>query len=347
MTPSKLSDDDEKLVNWYKEKGLSKKNYYLVVGRFVPENSFEIMIREFMKSKSKKDFALITNVNDKFLNELENKLHFRRDPRIKFVGTVYDQELLKKIRENAYAYFHGHTVGGTNPSLIEALGSTDLNLLVDIGFNREVAEDCALYWSKELGELAKLINQVEVLKKCQIDEIGTKAKARVLSKYTWDEICSKYMKVFFINCVISFELNVGVFFMNELISVVIPVYNVETYLDACVRSVMKQTYSNIEIILVDDGATDNSGEMCDFYAKEDSRVKVIHKDNGGLSDARNCGIEVTKGEFITFVDSDDIVSCKYIETLYSLIKTIMQILVFAIVFIALMILIYNLVCLHI
>lgn len=164
MTPSKLSDDDEKLVNWYKEKGLSKKNYYLVVGRFVPENSFEIMIREFMKSKSKKDFALITNVNDKFLNELENKLHFRRDPRIKFVGTVYDQELLKKIRENAYAYFHGHTVGGTNPSLIEALGSTDLNLLVDIGFNREVAEDCALYWSKELGELAKLINQVEVLK---------------------------------------------------------------------------------------------------------------------------------------------------------------------------------------
>ena len=109
----------------------------------------------------------------------------------------FDQELLKKIRENAYAYFHGHTVGGTNPSLIEALGSTDLNLLVDIGFNREVAEDCALYWSKELGELAKLINQVEVLKKCQIDEIGTKAKARVLSKYTWDEICSKYMKEFF------------------------------------------------------------------------------------------------------------------------------------------------------
>ena len=71
------------------------------------------MIREFMKSKSKKDFAIITNVNDKFLNELEEKLHFKNDKRIKFVGTVYDQELLKKIRENAYAYFHGHTVGGT------------------------------------------------------------------------------------------------------------------------------------------------------------------------------------------------------------------------------------------
>ena len=102
LTLSKLADDDEKLVSWYKEKGLTKKGYYLVVGRFVPENSFEVMIREFMKSKSKKDFAIITNVNEKFLNELEEKLHFKSDKRIKFVGTVYDQELLKKIRENAY-----------------------------------------------------------------------------------------------------------------------------------------------------------------------------------------------------------------------------------------------------
>ena len=102
LTLSKLADDDEKLVSWYKEKGVTKKDYYLVVGRFVPENSFEVMIREFMKSKSQKDFAIITNVNDKFLNELEEKLHFKSDKRIKFVGTVYDQELLKKIRENAY-----------------------------------------------------------------------------------------------------------------------------------------------------------------------------------------------------------------------------------------------------
>lgn len=102
LTLSKLADDDEKLVNWYKENGLTKKDYYLVVGRFVPENSFEVMIREFMKSKSKKNFAIITNVNEKFLNELEEKLHFKSDKRIKFVGTVYDQELLKKIRENAY-----------------------------------------------------------------------------------------------------------------------------------------------------------------------------------------------------------------------------------------------------
>ena len=196
LTLSKLTDDDKKLVNWYKEKGLSKKEYYLVVGRFVPENSFEVMIREFMESKSQKDFALITNVNDKFLNELEEKLHFKSDKRIKFVGTVYDQELLKKIRENAYAYFHGHTVGGTNPSLIEALGSTDLNLLVDVGFNKEVAEDCALYWSQKKGDLARLIDKADQMSVAEIKKMGQKAKKRVEEEYTWNKICGQYEGVF-------------------------------------------------------------------------------------------------------------------------------------------------------
>lgn len=196
LTLSKLSDNDKKLVDWYENKGLKKKEYYLVVGRFVPENSFEVMIREFMKSKSKKNFAIITNVNDKFLEELERKLHFKKDPRIKFVGTVYDQELLKKIRENAYAYFHGHTVGGTNPSLIEALGSTDLNLLVDVGFNREVAEDCALYWSREENDLAALINKADEMSEENILELGRKAKERVAKEYTWEKICGQYLQTF-------------------------------------------------------------------------------------------------------------------------------------------------------
>ena len=196
LTPSVLEDTDPKLMDWYKEKELSKKNYYLVVGRFVPENSFEIMIREFMKSNSKRDFAIITNVNDKFLNELESRLHFSKDKRIKFVGTVYDQELLKKIRENAYAYFHGHTVGGTNPSLIEALGSTDLNLLVNVGFNREVAVDAALYWDREEGKLADLINQVDNKPQEEIKVLGLKAKERVQKAYTWEKICSQYENVF-------------------------------------------------------------------------------------------------------------------------------------------------------
>lgn len=193
---SKLTDDDPKLTAWYKEKGLSSKSYYLVVGRFVPENNYETMIREFMKSHSKRDFALITNVSDKFLEELKEKTHFDQDPRIKFVGTVYDKELLMKIRENAYGYFHGHEVGGTNPSLLEALGSTDLNLLLDVGFNREVAEDSALYWTKRPGNLASLIDQADHMSANEISDLGEKSSQRIARAYSWQYIANQYVQVF-------------------------------------------------------------------------------------------------------------------------------------------------------
>lgn len=189
---SKLADDDPKLIAWYKEKGLSPKSYYLVVGRFVPENNYETMIREFMKSHSKRDFALITNVSDKFLEELKEKTHFDQDSRIKFVGTVYDKELLMKIRENAYGYFHGHEVGGTNPSLLEALGSTDLNLLLNVGFNREVAEDSALYWTKQSGNLASLIDWADGMNADEISELGKKASLRIVEAYSWQHIADEY-----------------------------------------------------------------------------------------------------------------------------------------------------------
>lgn len=193
---SKLSDDSKRLFDWYERKRISPHNYYLVVGRFVPENNYEIMIAEFMKSKSKKDFAIITNVNKKFLDELEEKLHFRVDPRIKFVGTVYDQELLTKIRKNAYGYFHGHEVGGTNPSLLEALGSTDLNLLLNVGFNKEVAKDTALYWSKADGNLAKLIDKADQMSSDERSELGDKAKKRIKEAYSWEYITGRYADVF-------------------------------------------------------------------------------------------------------------------------------------------------------
>lgn len=193
---SKLSDDDEKLLSWYKEKDLTAKGYYLVVGRFVPENNYETMIREFMASKTDKIFALITNVSDGFLNELEEKTGFREDKRIRFVGTVYDQELLMKIRENAYGYFHGHEVGGTNPSLLEALGCTDLNLLLGVGFNREVAEDAALYWSKEQGDLAKLIEKADTMTAEERAALGEKAKKRIADAYSWQFIADEYEKLF-------------------------------------------------------------------------------------------------------------------------------------------------------
>ena len=149
-----------------------------------------------MKSDTEKDFVLITNVSKKFLNELEEKTGFREDGRIKFVGTVYNQELLMKIRENAYGYFHGHEVGGTNPSLLEALGCTDLNLLLGVGFNREVAEDAALYWNKDSGNLARLIHEADALSQEEISALGEKAKKRIADAYSWQYITSEYEKLF-------------------------------------------------------------------------------------------------------------------------------------------------------
>lgn len=106
--------------------------------------------------------------------------------------------------------------------------------------------------------------------------------------------------------------------MSKLVSIVVPIYNVEAYLKRCVDSLLLQTYKNIEIILVDDGGQDNSGAICDEYAKRDERIKVIHKPNGGLSDARNKGIDIANGEYIAFVDSDDYISNDFIEVLYEI-----------------------------
>lgn len=108
--------------------------------------------------------------------------------------------------------------------------------------------------------------------------------------------------------------------MNKLISVIIPVYNVSKYLHQCVDSVLKQSYKNLEVILVDDGSTDESGMICDQYALADNRVVVIHKENGGLSDARNAGMAIARGEYIGFVDSDDYIHCDMYKVLTDLLE---------------------------
>lgn len=105
--------------------------------------------------------------------------------------------------------------------------------------------------------------------------------------------------------------------MNDLISIIIPVYNVEKYLDKCIDSVLNQTYTNLEIILVNDGSTDNSPAVCNAWADKDGRIKVIHKENGGLSDARNAGLSEAQGAFIAFVDSDDYIEADMYEKLIS------------------------------
>lgn len=103
----------------------------------------------------------------------------------------------------------------------------------------------------------------------------------------------------------------------KLISIIVPIYNTDKYLEKCINSILNQTYTNIEIILVDDGSTDKSGEICDKYEKNDNRIKVIHKKNGGSSDAKNVGIKISRGEYIGFIDSDDYVEKEMYEFLYN------------------------------
>ena len=110
--------------------------------------------------------------------------------------------------------------------------------------------------------------------------------------------------------------------MEEVISVIIPCYNVEKYIDRCMESVLNQTYRELEIILVDDGSTDRTGNICDRYSQIDARVKVIHKENRGLSSARNAGLDICQGDYIFFVDSDDWISHNMYEKMLSSLKSV-------------------------
>lgn len=190
---------DDELDNWFSEHDVKPYEYYLIVGRFVPDNNYETMISEFIKSNTTKDLVIVTNVEkDKFYEELEEKTHFEEDKRVKFVGTVYESELIKAIREKAFAYLHGHEVGGTNPSLLEALASTDVNLLYDIGFNHEVGEDSALYWSKEDGSLSSLIEKcdMEYSSEEKRKKMHEKGVERITGAFSWNFIVDSYEKVF-------------------------------------------------------------------------------------------------------------------------------------------------------
>ncbi len=197
ITPSILKKDDKKVVDWFNKHDVKLNEYFLIVGRFVPENNYETMIKEFMKSKVNKDLVIITNVEkNAFYNSLKEETHFENDKRIKFVGTVYDAELLKFIRENALGYLHGHSVGGINPSLLEALGSTKINLLYNVGFNKEVGEDSSLYWSLEDGSLANKLNEVEEISTEKEENFGKLAKQQIIDNYSWKKIVNDYEEQF-------------------------------------------------------------------------------------------------------------------------------------------------------
>lgn len=191
------TDDLQMFEAWKEQHQISENGYFLIVGRFVPDNNYQTMLKEFMTSDTKKDLVIVTNAEkNKFYQQLRKETGFPADERIKFVGTVYEEKLLQCIRKKAFAYLHGHEVGGTNPSLLEALAATGCNILLDVGFNKEVAEDAAIYWSKENGALKEALAKAEKLTADEYSTMAHKAKARILEAYRWENIISAYEQLF-------------------------------------------------------------------------------------------------------------------------------------------------------
>lgn len=194
--PDENAAEDSAAFSAYMQRHeLTKDDYYLVVCRFVPENNIEIILREFMHSSTTRKLAVVTTENSKYQKKLEKKLHFERDRRICLLGEIYDQGLLKSLRINSWAYLHGHEVGGTNPSLLESLGTTRISLLLQVPFNEEVALDAALYWTKEPGNLASLIDKADTFSEKERLRLGTKAKERVKNNYSWEKVAKAYREL--------------------------------------------------------------------------------------------------------------------------------------------------------
>ena len=195
LSKTTLTTEDDPVRDWYQKWQTQEKDYYLILGRFVPENNYETAIREFMKSSTERDLVIICNhEGNAYFDELRQITGFDKDKRVKFVGTVYDQDLLKYIRNQAFAYIHGHEVGGTNPGLLEALAQTDLNLIYNVDFNHQVAQETALYWNKEDGNLSQLIDSVDG--QVSFEDLGNAAKANMKENYTWEKIVGEYEELF-------------------------------------------------------------------------------------------------------------------------------------------------------
>lgn len=178
------------------EYNLKKDDYCLVVGRCVPENNLELIINEFMKSKINKKLIIISNIQGcEYYNILKEKTNCESDKRIIILPGIYDEIKLSTIRKNAFLYIHGHSVGGTNPSLLEALSLTDLNILYKVNFNEQVGLDSCLYFTDKANSLKKILDDEKHLRKVRKD-CGIKAKKRIEDEYTWEHIINKYEKVF-------------------------------------------------------------------------------------------------------------------------------------------------------
>ena len=197
---AKLQEKKPDAVKEFYEKfSIKENNYYLIINRFMPENSWELILKQYLISDTSKDFIIISNIDKefKYYNKLKKKLRFDKDNRIKFVGTTYDKSILAYIRHDAFAYFNGHTVGGTNPGLLEAMSTTGFVIARDCVFAREVCDDCALYFDDSNEKsLSSVISFAESLNTVDVDRFKQKAKTRMRLLYSWQDIARKYENIF-------------------------------------------------------------------------------------------------------------------------------------------------------
>ncbi len=177
---------------------LSYQDYYLVLGRFVPENNYEIIVSQFLESTTTKKLLIISNHEDEidFFKYLKKKYSLDKQNRIIFAGKVYNKDILEPVRKGAVAYIHGHSVGGTNPGLLEAMSISDVNILFDCPFNREVGQDAAFYFDANSMKLSNLFESVEAMSRSEREKMGQKAKLRMTNDYSWDSIVNQYCLFF-------------------------------------------------------------------------------------------------------------------------------------------------------
>ena len=188
----KLSDTDEKkTLNDY---NLKPNDYFLMVGRFVPENNYELIINDFIQSKTIKKLVIVSNIsNSDYYDKIVAKTNCINDKRIIFIDGIYDQKKLAIVRKNALAYIHGHSVGGTNPSLLEALNFTNINILYDVEFNKDIGKSACLYFNNNRNSLTKIIDNID---KYDGTKMGNECKQIIKDNFTWKIIVDKYKKIF-------------------------------------------------------------------------------------------------------------------------------------------------------
>ena len=187
----------KRVIDFFEKCGVNFNNYYLVLGRLVPENNYDLMLSELIKYNGNKKILIICNIEkeNKYFKKLMKKYHIDKT-KIVFAGELYDKEILSYVRQNAYGYIHGHSVGGTNPGLLEAMSNTKINILYDCVFNREVGKDCAFYFDKANARLSDVLKMVDALEDDKIIQIGQASFENMAVNYSWELICKKYQTFF-------------------------------------------------------------------------------------------------------------------------------------------------------